>query len=138
MKLIKLVLGILVASCAAPHRFNPNKICSPGALQVYRESLIKGNESHIPGEMISYLENQKDEIYQCYQRYSEVWTQDKFETCLVVIYDYKGEVKYSKFSSQNDYHNEFSQCAEKSLKQLSAFSNLKNHSILQSYNFYYE
>jgi hypothetical protein len=136
MKLIHLVLGILVVSCTAPQRFNPHKICSPGALQVYRESLLKGNESRIPGEMISYLENQKEKIYQCYQEYPEVWIQEKFETCLIVIFDNKGQVEYRRFSSQSDYQNKFSQCAEKTLKQLNKFSNLKNRSILQSYNFY--
>jgi hypothetical protein len=136
MNLIHLFLVTLLVSCAAPQQFNPHKICSPGALQVYRESLLRGNESRISTEMISYFESQKEKIYQCYQAYPEVLIQEKFETCLIVIFNNKGQVEYKRFSSQSDYQNKFSQCAEKTLKQLHKFSNLKSRSILQSYNFY--
>lgn len=137
MKVVQILFLMLLISCAINQtHFNPPKVCSPGALHVYLESIIKGNKAEIPIEVKSALHNLKPQINKCYQDYIKQNGMKEFETCLVVIYDDRGEVVYTKFSSQYLNENYFLNCASETLKNFSSTLSLKNKSILQSYNFY--
>ena len=130
-----LILLLLISCATSPTVFYPHKVCSPGALQVYYDSILKGNRASIPKEVKELLRDVRPQINQCYISYTASAGVKEFETCLIVIYDESGKLSYQKMSSQDLDEKIFFNCARGTLKNLANLK-IKNTSVLQSYNFY--
>lgn len=135
MRRLKIIILMLLNACATPKKFLPQKICSPGSLQIYQESL-KNHKTKVPSEIKNYLLTKRERINQCYLNYSSYSGVKEFETCLVLVFDDKGEISYKKMSSQQLNDRKFFTCADETLKNILRSENFKNTSILQSYNFF--